>query len=409
MDKSFISRTACYLLCCLPLSGHANNDRFQFSGFASFGIAKSLERDELYGESATSIPYKAEYRDYNKLGLRFTADLQDNLKFTAQLLANGREDFEPEFDWIFLSYNLNPNLVVHLGKYVTSYFMYSDYADISYAYQWVSAPDVIYGGNINKTLEGAKLVWNSRLGGGWTSELSILAGQDESDASSAGLDTTMDMNDAVGFAWQIDRDWLTLRTSYMYSKTGADLSGTQLAPILQLATALNSPDLNDALLWDEDKTQFVGFGTSLNFDHVFAIAEIAHSRIEDTIALGKQNAGYLTVGAYLPARITTALTLYHKRNKEGDELLKTYDDAVNTMGFDPTPAAPGMNGVSLRDLISGIQNKKREGLTLSGRWDFHSNAAFKAEYMHEWQKKHVPGQPEKVTPHAIRLGIDLVF
>src|SRR5690554_689096 len=153
------------LLCGLPLAANADiSDRFTFSGFASFVAAQSLEKNELYGDATSSVPHSTELRDYSKLGLRVRVDLQDNLTFTTQMLADGSNEFEPEFDWIFLSYNITPDLVLHMGKYVTNYFMYSDYADISYAYHWVEAPDAFYVTNINKTLEGAKLVWNSRMG-----------------------------------------------------------------------------------------------------------------------------------------------------------------------------------------------------------------------------------------------------
>lgn len=410
MDWPIHYGKALVLLCTLGMVPITQaNERFDFSGFASFGIAKSLERDETYGGgSSNNIPYKTEFRDYNTLGLRMTADLDDNLKFTTQMLAQGRNDFDPEFDWIFLSYNLNPNLVLHVGKYVTSYFMYSDYADISYAYQWVSAPDAIYGTNINKTLEGAKIVWNSRLAGGWTSELSVMIGQDESDISRANLKTTMYMDNAIGFSWQLDRDWLSLRAGYMTSNTTADLTETDLAFVVDMAALLNDNRLNDKLAWDDDRAEFLGLGGSLHFDHVFVIAEMSYSRIKEALPLGDQFAGYITVGTYVHPTTSIALTLYQRLKNVNDDTLKAYRDAVATYGSDPAQLLPEMNGNNTGDLLTATQKGKQEGLTLSIRWDFHSNAALKAEYLVE-QKNTYGADKDNTSPQALRFGVDLMF
>lgn len=393
----------------LPLALPAvADDRFQFSGFASFFISKSLERDELYGDSETVLPYKTEYRDYNKLGLRITVDLYDKLKFTTQMLAHGRDDFDPEFDWIFLSYQLDPNLVLHVGKYVTNYYMYSDHADIGYAYHWANAPDVIYGTNINKTLDGAKLVWNSRLASGWTSEFSFMLGQDETSVSRAGLETTMYMDNAFGMSWQLDHDWLGLRIGYMNSKTSADLTNTDLADIINLAALLNDQRLNDALAWNDDKAEFVGLGASLNFDKWFAVVETSCAIIRDALPLGDQHASYISVGTYLPYNTTLAFTVYQKIKHANNDILEIYYDAVDAFGYDPAILDPSLNGLTTGDLIRATQKIKREGITITVRWDFHSNAAFKAEYSIEQNKSYTPLAAE-TTPQAVQIGIDLVF
>ena len=424
------------LLCCMPLLGHAASDRYQFSGFASFGIGKSLERDELYGESSSKVPYSTEYRDFSKLGLRMTADLDDNLTMTAQMVALGQDDFDPEFDWIFASYNISPNLVVHVGKYVTSYYMYSDYVDISYAYQWVQAPDVVYNRGANKTLNGAKLVWNTRMGS-WTSELSLLTGEDESSIADAGIDTTLNIEDAAGFSWQLDRDWLTLRTSYLRSKTTADLSdsdldvdnlllgiATQITPVIDtqidpsasaelnaaLASSL-SADFRDSLYWDDDTSEFFGFGTSMHFGSVFMTAEITHVDVGDTITVGTQDAGYLMIGGYLPGRVSVAATFYDKRNQTDKDQLDAYEDfakAATSASANPAVAgaALAVYGEAIEQTLDTIQKQRRQGISLSTRWDFHSNAAFKVEYLTEIQKQ---GNADKTTPQALLVGIDLVF
>lgn len=469
------------LLGGLPLLAQADdNSRYTFSGFASFGVAKSLDRDEPFGSVGDEIPYKTEYRDFNKLGLRVTADLYDNLSFTTQMVALGHNDFEPEFDWVFASYNLNPNLVLHVGKYVTSYYMYSDYSDISYAYHWVSAPDAVYGQNLNKSLDGAKLVWNARMGS-WVSELSLLIGEDKADMSSIGLATDIVLQNATGLAWQIERDWLMLRASYMQSTTSAELANTQLGDNGLLtavtpqftaaggvydqleAAALLSPSIPDEFTsaagtaalnaalnstsaadfrytlgsWDKADSMFVGFGTSMNFDPLFVIAEITHVQFDDALVLGDQTAGYLTFGSHLPGNTAIALTLYERHNNTNKEYVESLTASYNQLisaampdamaavfaadpSLDPLDPADqataaqiagvalGAFSGALEPLVDGSQKNRRRGATLSGRWDFHSNAALKVEYLYEHYQQ-TRQTPNKTTPQAVRVGIDLAF
>lgn len=427
--RKLSSAAAITLVCGLPAAAQADiSDRFTFSGFASFIAAKSLEKDEPYGDATAKVPHATELRDYSKLGLRVSVDLLDNLSFTTQMLADGSNEFEPEFDWIFLSYNITPDLVLHMGKYVTNYFMYSDYADISYAYHWVEAPDAIYGTNLNKTLEGAKLVWNSRMGAGWTSELSLSVGKDEADLGKVGVKgATLEMDRATGIAWQVDHEWLSLRASYMRSKTSANLTGTQLDidgilalaasnPMMpftaaQLGQILNDTSLRKSLSWQSADAQFMGLGGSLNFEHVFAVAEITYADMQDTIAIGKQTSAYLTVGTYLPKNTSIALTIYEKRNDVNKNIeRKLAQGTATAIANNPADAAAiGAASAVIDNVLLQTQERKRDGITVSGRWDFHSNASLKAEYTYEQQTHYPLGLKDKITPNVVRLGIDLVF
>lgn len=423
------------LLCGLPLSSYANSslgERVHFSGFASFTAAKSLEKKEIFGDSTYNIPARAEIRDYSKVGFRVNVDLQEKLGFTAQMLADGKNDFKPEFDWLFLSYAITPDLVVHVGKYVTSYFMYSDYTDISYAYHWIEAPDAVYGAQaINKTLDGAKLVWNTRMGNNWTSELSLMAGKDKVDLDSVGVEgSTLEMSRALGIAWQVEHEWLTLRASHMYTKTSANLKGTILDPSILTAAALveggacadimsclNSPlvtnnqALNDANLkktisWKDSVGGYSGLGASVNFQHVFATAEVTYTNIENTLAIGKQQAGYLTIGTYLPKQTTLAITFYKKKNIASQDIKDALSDIQATIN--PSTDFGEMATIgAINYVLNNTQKRNREGITLSARWDFHNNAALKAEYMYEQQKDFINNKT--LTPQAVRVGVDLAF
>lgn len=401
-------------------------DQIHFSGFASFVAAKSFKEDAPWGDATSTIPYKAELRDYTKLGFRVSVDLHDKLSFTTQVLSEGQNDFKPEFDWIFISYNITPDFVLHIGKYVTAYYMYSDYNDISYAYHWLEAPGAVYGTNINKTLEGVKLVWDTSLSPNWASELSIMVGKDKNNLEKVGVkEAELTMHSALGFAWQVEHDWLAVRLSYMATRTSADLKNSSLDSQFILAQLFSdNPDLANSdifsdqqlqktLNWDRTSGYATSIGASTHFNHFFTVTELTYSDLRNTFAIGSQFAGYFTLGTYLPHNLTLALTLYKKQNQANKKIKSSIDKAVQASADSATAEQVG---IYLHNRLNAVQSRDREGFTLSGRWDFHDKAALKAEYMYEWQTRYsrIPNassinKRQRTTPHAVRVGVDLAF
>ncbi|NRB42266.1 MAG: hypothetical protein HRU20_27990, partial [Pseudomonadales bacterium] len=162
-----------FVLSCIPglllspIAVNAAETDINFSGFASFVSAKAIS-DESEG-ALHGIDRDIEYRDFNKLGLRMDADLRDNLTFTAQFKVHGANDYQPEVDWLFATYSFLPNLSLSVGKVRVPLYMYSDYLDVGYAYQWISPPYSVYGLPSFTSMEGAKLSWTADLGGDWSS------------------------------------------------------------------------------------------------------------------------------------------------------------------------------------------------------------------------------------------------
>lgn len=57
----------------------------------------------------------------------------ENLSVTGQLVARG-DTSEVKAEWLYLSYQFNPNLRINVGRQRMPLFLYSDYMDVGYAY-----------------------------------------------------------------------------------------------------------------------------------------------------------------------------------------------------------------------------------------------------------------------------------
>lgn len=151
----------CILLCVLlytpPASiageGLASRDsspwdgeRWQVSGFASLGLGRLRDPGlELLGYDDQQWRMDGD----TVLGLQLNGDITDRLAFTAQVVSRGyslndTSPYEPELDWLFLSYQLDSRWRLRLGRMRTPHYLYSETLDVGYSYVWARPPIDVY-------------------------------------------------------------------------------------------------------------------------------------------------------------------------------------------------------------------------------------------------------------------------
>ncbi len=386
----------------------ADTEDFNFAGFASFVYAKTITDDEgeLLGPTS-DISRDGESRDFNKLGFRMHKYLGDDLSFTTQVVAYGYDDYEPDFDWAYLSYNINPNVKVDLGRIRMPIFQYSDYLDTGYAYQWISPPYAVYNKSFLKSLEGAKITYLSNIGD-WSSEFSAYVGE-ASETIDIGEDRSdqlkFNMEDTSGISWTVDNEFISLRASYGQREIKAVNMGESIAGLNYLISQLESDinvDLSSVVedIWLDDKATFFSIGAMFDIDKTFVLTELIHTDYDTNILVDETERFYITVGQRLPGKVTLSLTYGELDSKNSKEIKENFDDLVN----------PYIGGAYDADIqyLSGAMEAAEEGeeieeYTLSARWDFHKNAAMKFEYMVQDHLLH------DQKPEAYRFGVDLVF
>ena len=86
--RTYLLKYSVGFACCLSMLfgqlAYAQGPEIDFAGFASIVYAKTITDDNKEGELG-NITDEGEYRDFNKLGLRVSSYMDDNLSFTAQL------------------------------------------------------------------------------------------------------------------------------------------------------------------------------------------------------------------------------------------------------------------------------------------------------------------------------------
>ena len=106
------------------------------NGFASIKAGMTLDSDDtLYGYD-DSLDFKNE----SLFAVQLMSDLGDKLSVTAQLMGRGADDFDVDFEWAFISYQLTDEVRINAGRLRTPFYKYSDYRDVGYAYDWLRVP-----------------------------------------------------------------------------------------------------------------------------------------------------------------------------------------------------------------------------------------------------------------------------
>ena len=347
----------------------------QLSGFASIvgGITTSSD------ETLNGFDDSFNFSEGSLFALQASSDLGDNLTATVQVLAKGSKDWEPSFNWAFLSYDVSDDLKILVGKQRAPFFMYSDYLDVSYAYPWITPPDEVYNFPFD-TFDGLSAIYSTSFGQVDATFHAVYGGTDNTITLPIG-DVNNEIDGLAGLAITLNYDWLTLRTSYV----DFDELTVPIDFFKGMSDAWSEAgfqDIADNILVSKDNASFFNASFQMNFDKLGVIGEFIEFDAKTT-PFGNTK--------------TKSLTLTYQVTDEVI-LLATYVDskAKNTFTTDaadfipvatPTPVGQEPSQAEQFNELKGSTdgfinsfNEDAKTMTYGLRYDFHASAAFKLEY-----------------------------
>lgn len=299
-----------------------------------------------------------DFKQDSLFAVQVSADLNERVSATGQIVARGENDFDADFAWAYVAIKLSDELNLTLGRQRTAFFRYSDYLDVGYAYPWMSPQRSVYNLNFNNA-DGASLGW-SRAFGNWYSQAKLFYGQFDGDI---GGNDTGQLDQFGGLSWDLNYDgWLSMRAAYFR----ADLS-LQLASLDPLAGALNQFGLSNAarlIAADEDPASFKNLGFEIDRGDWLLVGEWTQTRAKHTILPINDNmyfAAAYRAGAFTP--------YVNWGKREGDAKVDILGSVPRQHPLYATVAG-AVGSQALDDTYTGI------GL----RWDFARNVAVKADY-----------------------------
>ena len=353
----------------------------KINGFASVKAGMTLGSDDtLYGYT-DDIDFKNE----SLFAVQMMSDLGDKLSVTAQLLGRGRDDFDAEFAWAFISYDLTDNMRLSAGRLRTPFYKYSDFKDVGYAYDWTRVPEAVYNLDFDN-IEGVSLYRTATLGE-FDSTLQLIFGAFDGTARVTGLDVSAQIDQVAGITWEVSRDFFTARLAYLSGKT--TLSNPDIDGLVAQLAGFGLTELAAAIDVNDEDSSFMGLALTFDKNDWVVVAEITRTEVKDS-AISKQNGYYISLGHRFDT--VTPFVSYEKR-----------DNDAKTEIFDliPVGAPPALAG-GVQFVVNRFETK-REAWNLGVRYDFHPSAAFKAQYTK------MDDKVNDTDADLLTLGVDLVF
>jgi hypothetical protein len=367
-------------VCAVLASSYASAE-VRINGFASIVGGKSLDSDQtLYGYD-DDISFKNE----SKFALQLSADLQEKLTATAQIIARGEDDFDATFEWAYVTYEYSDELQFSAGKMRVPFYKYSDFLDVGYAYRWVRPPRSVYGIPFS-TYEGLSVVYNNQLGD-WDSTLQGFYGAFDGDINVFGDSLPAELNNLGGINWSLSYDWFSARAAYIVADTSISSNDSGLIGLVEVLNTNGLTSTANDLTTDEDETTFVGIGFSIDYDNFLFDAEYTQFEVEGSI-LAEQSQYYASAGY----RIDDVIVHFtYEKN----------DDKHDSSRFNTLESIPLLNTT----VNFALESMRAESnvYTIGARYDFHPSAAFKIDF------SRFDDDITDTETDVVAVGVDLVF
>ena len=338
-----------------------------FNGFASIvgGVTTSSD-EKLYGYDDSF-----DFAQGSLFALQATSDLDYGLGVTAQIVSRGSDDWDPDFEWAYISYDATDELRFLAGRQRAPFYMYSDFLDVSYAYSWITPPTGVYD-LIFDTFDGLGAIYNTSFGN-FDSSFQIMYGRNNDELNAFGEQVNADFKGLLGGSLTLTRDWLTLRGGYFQAEMNVPHSG-----INQLGAGwqqLGFTDIANTVYVSEDDGVFVEAGFQIDYNNLIIVGEYTQLTLDNT-PLTDQKSYYLMAGWRFDD-VLVHMTYGADDNSKND--ITASVNYFNNPGDDPFK-----NGVNaLKAGTQGLVNQQIEEqnyIMLGARWDFHDSAALKFEY-----------------------------
>ena len=215
-----------------------NQGDYRLNGFGTLGMTYMGGEDDgrTYGaQGQTTDSWRGD--ELSKLGGQMSYGITDNLNVTAQVIAKAEQDsWKAKIEWLYLSYQVNDNLMVRAGRMREPVYTYSETLDVGFSHPWLRLPDEVYHQIQSPGYDGVDAIYSVPLNFGSLS-LQVAAGQSKNRRNFVTGDVyELDSDNTLAGAITLDTyDFGTFRFGYQQSEVTADIEfhlNTPLGPLV---------------------------------------------------------------------------------------------------------------------------------------------------------------------------------
>ncbi|WP_334027923.1 topoisomerase IV [Alteromonas sp. P256] len=346
----------------------------QINGFANLIAGMTLDDDESVYDYDSDLSFDPA----SVFGLQVRGEISDKLSATAQIVGRGRDDYNADFEWAYMTYIVSNTTSINAGRIRMPLFKYSASLDVGYSYHWLTPPDAVYGIDFNN-IDGVRVDY-SNYAGDWEYGAQLTAGRAQTDTTISGTPAALEINNVVTFSVEVTRDWFSARSLYGVGKTSAanadfdafvDGAG-QFGAVVPGASALAS-----GLRVEDDTGTFFEVAAGIDKYDWFVAAEYTQTEVDGSV-IADNKAWYVTAGLRF-GKFTPHITYEVEEADNGAQLglvaalpptISTGDAVTDATWAGIYQAATG---------IAAQQNLDVSAVTAGLRYDVEPGLALKAD------------------------------
>ncbi|MEE4246788.1 MAG: hypothetical protein V2I33_15360, partial [Kangiellaceae bacterium] len=314
----------------------ADDSGFRINGFANIVVGSTFDSDEsTYGYDDT-----LDFGNESLFALQFTKDMGDGLSATAQVVSRAAQNYETEFAWAYLAYEMSDQTQIKFGRLRVPFYTYSEFVEVGYTYHWIRPPQTVYALPFDNA-DGVNYSFTSSVGN-WDSRLELLYGRYNGITTPGDIDSPSDLRDLTSVVWGLSQDEWSFR--FAYTSCGECQINVPLEQVLgfDLLGTLNQVGAGSTasrIAFDGDAGFFADIGARYDNGDWFVETELARLEVENTF-LGDNDYWYVTAG------IRDEEFTWHFTVENVNTESKEYD----LSGVPPINIAPGL---TLQDVVGG--------------------------------------------------------
>ena len=366
---------------CLALTAASfpSQAEVTFNGFASIVGGMTTDENETYKNYTDDFEFDQE----SLFALQATADLGENLTAVAQVIARGNDDWDPEFEWAYLSYDVTDNFNIKAGRLRAPFYYYSEFLDTAYTYHWIRPPAEMYDINFTN-FDGLSATYTFNTGDFEHRVMGVFGNRKNFVES---FDVS-DYRNIFGVNYDISFNEYSMKLVHITGKLSVD-GGTfdTLDPVF--STLPSYFDMHFNVI--DDTTTYSAISFNADWGDFFAVTEYSQIDFSKDYLLLQDDSRFYISGGYRMDEFTFHYTYATTKADDPESLVNNLPNTPET--------AP------LLAIVNQVNNTNRNfsAHTFGVRYDFHPMAAFKAEWIM------ADNDGASTEPNLLRVGVDLVF
>ena len=264
----------------------------QINGFANLIGGMTLDDNEsVYGYESD-----LNFDPASVFGLQVRGEISDKLSATAQVVGRGRDDYDADFEWAYMTYNVSNTTSVSAGRIRMPLFKYSASLDVGYSYHWLTPPDSVYGIDFNN-IDGVRVDY-SNYSGDWEYGAQFTTGRAKADTTISGTPAALTLDNVLALSFEATRDWFSARTLIARGKTSAanpDFDAFVDGAGQFGAVVPGASDLASGLRVEKDTGTFFEVAVGVDKYDWFVGAEYTQTEVDGSV-IADNKAWYVTAG-----------------------------------------------------------------------------------------------------------------